>query len=128
MLGLACGIWGAQLLGGGTLFRLSSVLAGAIIFWWIPELPGFGRLGLSGVPAGFLGQGGPPLPPGPTEESLVGLFDRQLRGRVSLHLCTYLCCTNSGFGAGIYLPAALPGPTSLGPGSLSALQLLGTCL
>lgn len=71
------------------------------------------RLGLSGVPARFLGQGGPPPPPGPVE-AVVGLFDRQLRGSVSLRAWECMCvhvlhrAANLRFGSGTCLPASLP--------------------
>lgn len=113
----------------GPSLGLSSLLAGAI-FWWFPELPGFERLRLSGVAARFLGQGGPPPPPGPVEESLVGLFDRPLCASVSVRACVCMCCSRAGAGRLCFSSATclppFPGPTSLGPGSLSAL--LSSCL
>lgn len=55
MLGLACGIWGAQLLGGGTLFGLSSLLAGAI-FWWLLSCLALGGWGCQEFLLGFWGK------------------------------------------------------------------------
>lgn len=112
MLGLACGIWGAQLSGRPSL--------GCPLCWQgpSPELPGFGGLGCQL----FWEQGGPPLPPGPLE-ALVGLLDRHLGESVSLCACVCMCAhvPHAGRGPGKlaqrvwHLPASLHGPHVSGP-------------
>lgn len=76
-----------------------------------------------GVLVRFLGQSGPPLPPGPTE-ALVGLFDRQLCEKcescVHVCACVHMCRTQAGAQANLCsgsgtCPPPFPGPHSSGP-------------
>lgn len=104
---------------------LSSLLAGTSPGAFLSCL--CSRLGLSGVPTSFLGQGGPLLPPGPIE-ALVRLFDRQLCESVSLRVCAcvHMCYTQAGAQGKLaqrvwHLPASLPGLASWCSGSLSSL-------